>query len=120
MFLSKKEKKISEEYLNQGYVVRDVGNLDSLNWIRSNFCKIVKKNLPQIKESKEKNILNNIHKHIKISELNNFRLDIINKINALNNFRANYYKIAKSLIDDVVGNEIAMQLRVSLSIQLLI
>ena len=89
MFLSDKEKKISEEYLNQGYVVQDIDKLDSLNWIRNNFCEIIKKNLPKIKENKPENILNNIHKHIKVSELNKFRLDIINKINSLSNFRAN-------------------------------
>ena len=55
---------------------------------------------------------------IKIAELNKFRVDVINKINLTKNFRENFYKISKNLIDIVVGNEIAMQLRVSLSMQL--
>lgn len=118
MFLSDKEKKISEEYLNQGYVIQDIEEHDSLNWIRIFFCEIIKKKLPKINENKPENILNNIHKYVQVSELNKFRLDIINEINSAKNFRENYYKIAKSLIDIVVGNEIAMQLRVSLSIQL--
>ena len=57
MFLSDKEKKISEKYLNQGYVIENVKELDKLDWMRSNFCKIIKNNLPQIKEKKAKNIL---------------------------------------------------------------
>jgi len=118
MFLSEKEKKISHKYLTQGYVIENIKELNKLEWIRSNFCKIIKKDLPKIKESKPKNILNNIHKYVTVAELNQFRLSIINKINSTKNFRENYYKISKNLIDTVVGNEIAMQLRVSLSIQL--
>ena len=118
MFVSDREKKISKEYLSQGYVIQDIEDLDSLHWIRNYFCEIIKKKLPNLKEDKPENILNSIHKYIQAPELNKFRLDIINKINSINNFRGNYYKIAKSLIDIVVGNEIAMQLRVSLSIQL--
>ena len=118
MFLNEKEKKISQKYLTQGYVVENVKEPNKLEWIRSIFCKIIKKNLPKIKENKPKNILNNIHKYVSVPELNKFRLNIINKINSTKNFRENYYKISKNLIDSVVGNEIAMQLRVSLSIQL--
>jgi len=118
MFLNEKEKKISQKYLSQGYVIENIKELIRLDWIRSNFCKIIKKDLTQIKENKPKNILNNIHNYVAVSDLNKFRLNIINKINSIKNFRENYYKISKNLIDLVVGNEIAMQLRVSLSIQL--
>ena len=118
MFISNTENKISKEYLEQGYVIQDILQADELNWIRDNFCKIIKKKLPKLKENNPKDILNNIHKYIKIIELNKFRLDVINKINLTKNFRENFYKISKNLIDNVVGNEIAMQLRVSLSMQL--
>ena len=118
MFLSEKEKKISEQYLNKGYVVQDVVDIDSLNWIRDCLYKIITSNLTKLKKDKPENILNNIHKNISNLELNNYRLEIINKINSTNNFRENFYKISKPLVDIVVGNEIAMQLRVNLSIQL--
>ena len=111
MFLSEKEKKISELYLNKGYVVQDVVDIDSLNWIRDCLYKIITSNLPKLKKDKPEKILNNIHKNISNLELNKFRLEIINKINSTNNFRENFYKISKPLVDIVVGNEIAMQLR---------
>ena len=41
MFLSKLEKKISQEYLKNGYVIKNIDNMDSLNWIRDYFCKII-------------------------------------------------------------------------------
>ena len=118
MFISIKEKKISDQYLRDGFVIQDVIELDSLNWIRNYYCQIIKQKLPKIKEKEEENILNNIHKYVQASKLNKFRLDIINKINSEKNFRENYYKVSKCLTDVIVGNEIAMQMRISLSIQL--
>ena len=118
MFLSDREKKTSKEYLNQGFVIQNVAEKNSLNWIRDCFHKIIKKEIPKIKNDNTENILNNIHKYVEVSKLNSFRVNLINQINSKNNFRENYYKIAKNLIDNVVGNEIAMQLRVSLSIQM--
>ena len=118
MFISDKEKKISDQYLKQGYVIQDIEDMDYLNWIRDFYCKIITKALSKLNENRSENILNKIHKYISIADLNKFRLDIINKINSDKNFRKNFYKISKSLIDIVVGNEVVMQLRVSLSIQL--
>ncbi len=118
MFLSKLEKKISQEYLKNGYVIKNIDNMDSLNWIRDYFCKIINSTIPRSKKEKKKYILDNVHKYIKVSDLNKFRLDIFNKINSNEKFRENFYKISKSLVDIIVGNEIAMQLRVNLSIQL--
>ena len=118
MFLTDKEKKITNNYLKNGYVIHNIENLDSLNWIRDFFFKIVLKNLPKSKKEKTGKILDNIHKYIKISDLNKFRLNVFDEINSNDKFRENFYKISKSLVDVIVGNEIAMQLRVNLSIQL--
>ena len=96
MFLSKKEIKISEQYLNHGYVIQNIDDIKSLDWIRNHFCKIIYTTLPKLKKNKPNNILNNIHKNIDISDLNKFRLNIISKINSINNFRENFYKISKS------------------------
>ena len=86
MFISDIENKVSKEYLEKGYVVQDIIQLDELNWIRDNFCKILKEKLPNLKENTPESILNNIHKYIKLAELNKFRLDVINKINLTKNF----------------------------------
>tara|TARA_Y100001970_G_C14250263_1_gene871336 strand:+ start:49 stop:837 length:789 start_codon:yes stop_codon:yes gene_type:complete len=118
MFTSRIEKKINKHYLENGYVIQDIENLDYLNWIREYFCKIIVSTFPKLRKEKKDYILNNIHKYIKVSDLNKFRLDIFNKINSNKQFRENFYKISKSLVDIIVGNEVAMQLRVNLSIQI--
>ena len=63
-------------------------------------------------------MLNNIHKKIKPNNLNNFRLKIIKDINNNREIRKLYYNISKSFLDILVGNELSMQLRINLSIQL--
>jgi len=118
MFINKNEKKISDQYLNLGYVIKNIDDIDSLEWIRNYFFKIISSIFPKLKKNKSNDILNNIHKNINISDLNKFRLDIFNKINSNKEFREKYYKISKSLVDIIVGNEIAMQSRINLSIQL--
>jgi len=118
MFIDKKEKKISDRYIKEGYVVQDIIDIEALHQIRRLYCQTIKKFLPKIKEKKSENILNKIHKNIPIPKLNNFRLNIINKVNSEKRFREIFYKISKPLLDAVVGNELAMQIRVGLSIQL--
>ena len=54
MFISIKEKKISDQYLRDGFVIQDVIELDSLNWIRNYYCQIIKQKLPKIKEKEER------------------------------------------------------------------
>ena len=53
--------------------------------------------ITKIKNNNTESILNNIHKYVEVSKLNNFRVNLINKINSIKNFRENYYKIAKSM-----------------------
>ena len=118
MFLSKIEKKINQLYLSQGYVIKDIEDIKCLNSIREQFYKIIITSLPKLKKYKPEFIFNNIHRYIKTPDLNQFRLNIFNKINKLKNFKENYYKISKPLVETIVGNEIAMQVRVNLSIQL--
>ena len=60
----------------------------------------------------------NLHKHISLKELNNFRVNIIKKINKNEKFRENYYLVAKELLDELVGNELAMQNKLNLSFQM--
>ena len=118
-FLSKEEKKISSEFKSKGYIIKKIKDIRSLKKIRKFFVKSIKKNL-NIKDTikSDKSLLNNIHRNIRIKDLNSFRLKIINDINKNKDFRELYYKISKPLLEIILGNELAMQLRVNLSIQL--
>jgi sporadic carbohydrate cluster 2OG-Fe(II) oxygenase len=43
---------------------------------------------------------------------------LISHINKDKNFKKNYYKLAKSMLENIVGNELAIQKNINLSIQL--
>jgi len=62
--------------------------------------------------------LNQIHKFVDPSALNDFRLKVIQGLNALPEFRPMYFRLAKPYLEAIVGNELAMQQRINLSIQM--
>ena len=118
MFLKKEEKELTEEYLEQGYVIRPVADLVDLKWIRDKFINLSKKEIGAVDESDENKWLNMIHDKVSVKLLNDFRLKMIGSINSELELRERYFRIARPYLEMIVGNELAMQLRVNLSIQL--
>jgi sporadic carbohydrate cluster 2OG-Fe(II) oxygenase len=118
MFLSGEEQALTEEYLRQGYIIRPVADRESLESIRQKIYKLAEQNAATKKPTDANLLLNNIHESITVEELNDFRLIIIGGINAEPEFREHYFRIARPYLDTLVGNELSMQLRVNLSIQL--
>jgi len=109
-FSSQEDKKIEKEFIEQGYIIRPVANKDALD-------KIQKFAVDKLSK-KGNDSLNKTHESISIEELNTFRLEVIKEINEQSWLREAYYQIAKPYLDALVGNELAMQLRVNLSIQM--
>jgi len=106
-FSSQEDKKIEKEFIEQGYIIRPVADKDALDKIKK-FA---------LKKLSNKS-LDKTHESVSINELNTFRLDVIRQINEQPWMREAYYQIAKPYLDALVGNELAMQLRVNLSIQM--
>lgn len=118
-FLTKKEIKISNNFKQNGFVIKKISDLSSLKKIRKIFLNSIKKNLKSFPKYKtERNIFNLIHQNISKDKLNSFRLKIINDINKSKDLRRLYYSISRPLLDVILGNELSMQLRINLSIQL--
>ena len=118
------KKNIQENFEKNGYVIVP-GNKKLLNKIRKiifNKIKILKgiKKIRNIKDDEESinYILNNFHKYAKISQLNTLRFNIYKKINLNNLFSKIYYEIAKEYLDELVGNELSIQKKINLSIQM--
>lgn len=116
MFLNKEEQLLNNEFKEKGFLIRDSYDFNSLEIIQQIFVEELKKKF-QIKGSNQ-DILNNFHKNIELKNLNNYRLELINKINSTKDFRLNYFNTAKQLLYSIVGNELVMQNRINLSIQL--
>ena len=118
-FLSDKENKVSREFEKNGFVVKDISNQEYLKKIRKIFINSIKKNIKINTEfNNDESLLNFIHKKIKPNKLNSFRMHIINQINKNKDVRKLYYQVSREYLDILIGNELAMQLRINLSIQL--
>ena len=111
------EEEVKKNFINKGYYIFDCKQIDKLNEIKKNIFNYSKKIL-KFESFDQDNFFNYTNKYIKKNNLNNFRLEIFNHLNRNKSLKKNYYQISKKLLHIVVGNELAMQKRVNLSIQL--
>lgn len=119
---SKFENKIIKDFNRDGFVIFNIKEKKTLLKIKKFFEKKVsdifkKSNIKSLK-IKEKDILNNFHKHINPGHLNDFRMQLYNSINNQNWFLEEYFRMGKKYLEVICGNELAMQRKVNLSIQL--
>ncbi|HYB10421.1 MAG TPA: sporadic carbohydrate cluster 2OG-Fe(II) oxygenase [Alphaproteobacteria bacterium] len=117
-FLTKAERELSEDFLANGYVIRDVDDQSALDAIRAEIvgqiCQQLRRDMP----NEHGEFLNNIHKIVEPEKLNELRLAVYRNMNGNLWFRPTYYALGRRSIDSLVGNELAMQNRVNLSIQM--
>ena len=104
------------KFESNGYVVAEVESYESLNVISTFF----KKNfLSEYRDAKKIDLdLNMIHKFVNPKHLNAFRMNLFNKFNNNSKLKQSYFNLATNLIENIVGNELAMQKRINISIQL--
>jgi len=113
----KKYKKDSKNLIEKGYIIKKVEKKQSLTYINNFFKKNIIK-YSNIKKNKiNKLSFNNLHKYIEIKDLNRIRLLLIQNMNKDETFRNHFFNLAKDTITNLVGNELAMQNNINLSIQ---
>lgn len=118
MFLTEEEQALTEEYLRNGYIIRPIAARRGLDWVREKFVRLSKNAVGVTKGSDPMKWLNMVHEHISTNQLNDFRLEMIAGINAEPELRQHYFQLARPYLNTLVGNELAMQLRINLSIQI--
>lgn len=117
-YLTKEENKISKDFLKNGYLIVDIKESKSYQWVENKVNQLAVKFSKKSIKNQESNILDNIHKYLDLKELNSYRINIINEINKSADFKLHYFMLAKDIIYMTVGNELAMQKKINLSIQL--
>lgn len=117
-FFAQDEQDIATEFLEQGYVIRPVDDKEGLDALRLGIVEIACEHLGIDVPNDIDHFLNNFQDHVSIENLNDLRLNTYRKMNAKEWFRPTYYAAGKSKLAALVGNELAMQNRVNLSIQL--
>lgn len=116
-FTTSDEDKLTNEFLLNGYVIKDVDNRPALDSMRSEIIKVVCKHLNISAPSDENEFLNTIHERVPVEKLNDLRLATYSTLNNLSWFRPTYFALARTALSTLVGNELAMQNKVNLSIQ---
>ena len=119
-FSTKSEKHTQSKFLKNGYLIFDIDQKKELYAIKKKVLELSRLWLKKksIKIKNKKNLLDIIHIYLDKKELNEFRLHIYNQINNSKNFQRIYYNLAKKYLDMLCGNELVMQKKCNLSIQM--
>jgi sporadic carbohydrate cluster 2OG-Fe(II) oxygenase len=117
-FLDDAELELGARFLAQGHLIEPVADRAALDRLRDAIAGAVAKTLQLEAPGDAGEFLNQIHRHVDPAGLNSARLAAINAINELPWARRAYYEMAKPWLEVIVGNELAMQRRLNLSIQL--
>jgi len=116
-FFEARENELGEQFLKNGFFIQPVEDQESLDRIRELVAATAGKFLG-IDPTLSDKFLDNIHKEVGAARLNDLRLSVIGGLNADTALRPRYFALARKLLAALVGNELAMQLRLNLSIQL--
>jgi sporadic carbohydrate cluster 2OG-Fe(II) oxygenase len=117
-FLGEREAELTRRFLNDGYVIEPVADRPGLDRLRAAIAHVVAERLGAPMPDDVDGFLNQIHQNLDAQSINPVRLAAINGVNDLPWARRTYFELARPLLETLVGNELAMQRRLNLSIQL--
>jgi len=117
-FLSAEDHELAQAFLDDGHVVCAAEDLTGLERIRARAAELAADHLGLELTDDPTDLLNTIHERVGIKDLNALRLAVFNGLNTEPWFRPTYFSLARTLIERLVGNELCMQRRINLSIQM--
>jgi sporadic carbohydrate cluster 2OG-Fe(II) oxygenase len=117
-FDSDVDTQLADEFLHQGYVIREAEDRDALDEMRRFIARCAAEHLPAPPAAPDGEMLDRFHELLPAAKVNPVRISIYNRMNGEPWFRPTYFQVARRLLESLVGNELAMQTRVNLSIQM--
>lgn len=117
-FVSPEECALANRFLTDGYVIIPAEDRESLDWIRDRLVAFASEQLNLVVNEDPREFLNSLHNRLSSDDLNKFRLAVIAALNAETELRARNYSLARQALQTLVGNELCMQRRINLSIQM--
>jgi len=116
-FLSDAERELERQFLSQGFVVVPSESRTLLEQLFETILSETNHWLASQGKPSTLSSLQESHKLIEQSVINDVRLHLFAWLNSQPDIRVNYFRLAASLLQTLVGNELAMQNKVNLSIQ---
>ena len=117
-FQTEAEKQVEGDFLATGYVIRDVEDQNALEHIRALIVDTCRAHLADPPAPDLQDYLDNIGTKVEVDRLNSLRIHVLSGMRNAPWFRPAYYSLARDMLAALVGNELAMQKNVNLSIQL--
>jgi sporadic carbohydrate cluster 2OG-Fe(II) oxygenase len=117
-FTTDGDERLGREFIERGYVIAPAEDRAALDAIRDLIADTAAAHLAVTRPADAGAFLDGIAAHVNLAELNALRLAIIDVLSAQDWFRAAYFATARTLLERLVGNELAMQRSLGLSIQL--
>src|ERR1051325_545409 len=117
-FDASEDPSLTREFLQQGYVIRDVDDRAALDSLRHELVTVAARLAGQPLPSDDGEFLDQIHAVMPVDKLNAFRLGVYREMNEKAWFRPTYFQMTRRTLESLVGNELAMQNRINFSIQM--
>jgi sporadic carbohydrate cluster 2OG-Fe(II) oxygenase len=117
-FLDFAEAVQTDSFLKNGYIIGAAEDRAALDRIRGLLARIAATILGLANPDDPDRFLNRICDHVDSAKLNDFRIAVIRGMNAEPWLRPAYFALARLALQCIVGNELCMQRRINLSIQL--
>jgi len=117
-FYSDEENQLAGDFHETGYIIRPADDSAALDHIREFMAGIVAKHLDVELPEDIGQFLEDIHLKVPVEKVNDLRLSTYRAMNKETWFRPTYFRLGRSFLQNLVGNELAMQNRINLSIQM--
>ena len=112
------EQRLIEDFTRDGFVILPVENRPGLDAICELVAGVVATTLSITASGDRVALLNDVHRHVTVENLNGLRLAALNALRGAQWFRPTYFSLVRNALSVLVGNELAMQRGVGLSVQL--
>lgn len=112
------ERLLTEKFIKNGYVVHQAEDLKALDRIRQKITELTAEHLKLDVPENAGHFLNHIADVISPPQLNELRLHLISGLMQTDWFREAYFSTARRLLETLIGNELAMQRNMGMSILL--
>jgi sporadic carbohydrate cluster 2OG-Fe(II) oxygenase len=117
-FFTEEETLLSAAFAKNGYIIAPAEDRQGLDLIRSYVAETTAAFLGVAPPKDEQAFLDGIGSQLESNRLNELRLRVIDALAIAPWFRETYFRTARSLLQTIVGNELAMQRGVGFAIQL--
>ena len=117
-FLRPGEMATSERFLDAGYIIAPAEDRIALDRIRELVAGAAARHLDLAMPAEPGAFLDTVHRHVDVARLNALRLAVLAAMGSAEWLRPAYFALARGLIETIAGNELAMQRRINLSVQL--